>query len=180
MYKVTVTGIDQTINSLENLSKVFDEKKFIKEFASEIEKELNETTKKSISSVDSETSKYMKNHKKTINKNEIIFSNGTTADLSGLSKNTRKNYPNGFSIAKAVEYGTGVVGASSQASGIAGSDGWIYDVNNHGSKGWVYEKNGTLHWTKGMSGKLIYHNTTKNVVKNFPSWFDKYIKSIMK
>ena len=46
MYKVTVTGIDKTINSLENLSKVFDEKKFIKEFASEIEKELNETTKK--------------------------------------------------------------------------------------------------------------------------------------
>ena len=104
---------------------------------------------------------------------EIILFNNTKADLSHLSENTRANYPDGFSIAKAVEYGTGIVGRDSQGSTQATD--WAYDVNNHGEKGWFYEKNGKIYWTKGMEGKLIYYKTKQEIEKNIEKWIAEYI-----
>ena len=102
------------------------------------------------------------------------------ADLSGLSPETLNNYPNGFSIAKAVEYGTGIVGSTSEANGIAENDGWQYDVNGHGEQGWFYKKNGNLYWSKGFEGRLIYYKTAKEIVDNLPKWINNYLNENIK
>lgn len=61
-----------------------------------------------------------------------------------------------------VEYGTGVVGKSSQHPM---PNGWEYDVNNHGEKGWVYhsDRDGRFHWTKGMPSRPYMYNTMREL-----------------
>lgn len=58
-----------------------------------------------------------------------------------------------------VEYGTGVVGASSPHPEPA--PGWTYDVNAHGEKGWTYfdAKQNRYRWTKGQSASAFVYRT---------------------
>lgn len=58
-----------------------------------------------------------------------------------------------------VEYGTGIVGATSPHPEPA--PGWKYDVNNHGEKGWTYfdTKQNRYRWTKGESAHAFVYRT---------------------
>lgn len=180
MYRVKITGTKELSNVLKKLGDSFGSKEMMEYLGDKCERTLYKTTHDNLTTVeDLETSEYAKNHKKEIEKNKIILSNDTMADLSNLSSETLANYPDGFSIAKAVEYGTGAIGASSSASSVAPSD-WKYDVNQHGEKGWFYKKNGNIYWTKGFEGRLIYYKTAKSITQNAPKWINEYIKNKMK
>lgn len=61
-----------------------------------------------------------------------------------------------------VEFGTGVVGASSpHPKGVGGG----YDVNKHGDAGWWYfnDRDGRMHWTKGMESRPFMYNTVREL-----------------
>lgn len=181
MYRVKITGTKELSNKLKKISDSFGSKEMMEYLGDKCERILYKTTHDNLTTVeDLETSEYAKNHQKNIIGNKIILSNSTMADLSGLSPETLKNYPDGFSIAKAVEYGTGIVGSTSEANGIAESDGWQYDVNGHGEQGWFYKKNGNLYWSKGFEGRLIYYKTAKGIKENAPKWINDYMKTKMK
>lgn len=181
MYKIKITGTKELNQKLKKLSDSFGSKEMMTYFGDKCERILYKTTHDNLTTVeDLEVSEYARNHQKQVTNNKVILSNNTMADLSGLNPETLANYPNGFSIAKAVEYGTGVVGASSEASGIASSYGWEYDVNKHGEQGWFYKKNGNLYWSKGFEGRLIYYKTAKEIKENVGKWVHDYIESKMK
>lgn len=59
-----------------------------------------------------------------------------------------------------VEFGTGIVGASSPHPAPAG---WRYDVNNHGEAGWWYfnDRDQKWHWTKGIESRPFMYNTVQ-------------------
>lgn len=121
----------------------------------------------------SEVDKYRKNHKMTIKPKKINISNSTMADLSHVSPRTLENYPDGFSIAKAIEFGTGILGTPDSEFE------WETQMNPNRNydKGWYYEKNGKLYWSKGFGGKFIYSELVKSVEKNISSWIDEYLDS---
>lgn len=123
---------------------------------------------------------YRNNHKVVVdvNRKTITISNTTDIPVDSLNVSVASNYPNGFDLAKAVEYGTGVVGANSAASAYAGEDGWAYDINNHGDKGWTYIVNGTMVWTNGVTGTLIFEKTKQKIEQEFDSWVMEYIEKL--
>lgn len=176
MYKIKVTGTKELLNDLKAMSDSFGSKEMMDYLGDKCERTLYKITHENLTTVDDlEVSDYAKNHQKEILKNKIILSNNTMADLSGLSPETLANYPNGFSIARAVEYGTGIVGASSAAAGEAGKAGWEYDINQHGDKGWFYVKDGKLYWSRGFEGRLIYYKTHKDIADNIKGWIYDYV-----
>ena len=60
-----------------------------------------------------------------------------------------------------VEYGTGIIGASSPHPEAQGK--WDYDVNGHDIQGWVYksDKDGQFHWTVGYISRPFMYNTLR-------------------
>lgn len=56
----------------------------------------------------SEVDKYRSNHKVEVGKDYVRLSNDTMAEIGHLSDRTLGNYPNGISIAKIIEFGTGI------------------------------------------------------------------------
>jgi hypothetical protein len=180
MYKYKITGKKEWDEKLEKLGDAFGSKEMMDYLGDKCERVLYKITNENLSTIeDLETSEYARNHKKEVVGNKIILSNDTMADLSELSPETLKNYPNGFSISHAVEYGTGVVGLNSEASTFAPSE-WQYDVNNHGYKGWFYTKNGVIYWSRGFEGRLIFYKTALEIRDNASSWIDQYIKNKLK
>lgn len=177
MYKVSIKGNKELSDMLKKLSDSFGSKEMMSYLGDKCERTLYKITHENLTTVDDiEVSEYARNHQKEIQGNKITLSNGTMADLSNLSPETLANYPNGFSIAKAVEYGTSIVGASSEASGIAAKNGWEYDVNQHGDKGWIYEKDGKLYWSRGFEGRLIYYKTANKIGDDVGKWISDYIE----
>lgn len=178
MYRVKVKGIDECLTTFSSLQKLIKNYEFMEYISKKSKDTLDRITKQNISSFNKETNQYANGHQVEVNQEEIILFNNTKADLSHLSESTKANYPDGFSIAKAVEYGTGIVGRDSVASGL--SKAWEYDVNNHGEQGWFYEKNGKIYWTKGMEGKMIYFKTKLAIERNIKRWVREYIKNNLK
>ena len=173
MYQIKINGIDECLETLSSVKKIMKNYEFMEYIAKKSKETLDRITSQNSSGHKEDTGKYAQNHEVEVYQEEIILFNNTKADLSHLSESTRANYPDGFSIAKAVEYGTGIVGRDSQGSSQA--EDWAYDVNNHGDKGWFYEKNGKIYWTKGMEGKLIYYKTKEEIEKNVGKWISEYI-----
>ena len=173
MYEIEIKGINECLENLNFFQKFLEQKEFMRYIAKKSKQTLDKITAQNSSSYSEGAGVYAKANDLEVNRKEIILFNNAKADLSHLSEKTRANYPNGFSIAKAVEYGTGIVGRDSIGSSQATD--WAYDVNNHGEKGWFYEKNGKIYWTKGMEGKLIYYKTKQEIEKNIEKWIIEYI-----
>ena len=129
---------------------------------------------------DEKVGEYEKSHGKTIGSNYVMIYNDTKLaqdEMWWVSPKTRENYPHGISIAKIIEYGTGVRGTA--------QDDWQVDVNNHGSTGWTYynpdnygssNKLDSLTRTTGLEGRFIYQKLADSVEKNFDSWVDEYME----
>ena len=68
----------------------------------------------------------------------------------------------GAMYATAVEFGTGVVGASSPHPN---PQGWQYDSHSHGDEGWVYydDDSGKFRWTKGFKSRPFMFNTAREL-----------------
>lgn len=130
---------------------------------------------------------YMQAHKAKVEGDKLTISNDAIVSLSQIlaenyTESSRirlaENYADGFDLAKAVEYGTGIVGASSAASAYASQDDWNYDVNNHGEKGWFYKSDGNVYWTKGYTGTLIYERAIQRIDEEIDDWIAEYLENI--
>ena len=124
---------------------------------------------------------YRNNHKIVVdvNQKKIVISNRTNIPVDSLNVAVASNYPDGFDLAKAVEYGTGIVGANSEASGYASKDSWEYDINSHGDKGWTYIVNNTMVWTKGVEGRLIFEKSKQKIEQEFDKWLMEFVEKIL-
>lgn len=173
-------GVKQIKAYVLNIQTSLKSKEFVEFIASKAKQVLEQVTSESLYA-DEEAKyihRYRKNHQVVVNVDEIILFNDTTIPTSELNPKIASNYPNGFDLAKAVEYGTGIVGATSEASAYASGADWAYDVNSHGSSGWFYMDNGTLVWTKGVRGRLIYLKTKQRIEKEIAGWVDEYISKM--
>lgn len=174
-------GINTFKTYIINLQTAFKSEDFMEFIANKALQTLHQVTREKLN-MDEEMEfyhRYRYNHKLKVNKDEIILFNQTTIPVGEINPDIAMNYPNGFDLAKAVEYGTGIIGASSSGAEYAGNNGWQYDVNGHGNKGWFYvDSNGELFWTKGMAGRLIYLTTKQRIEQNINSWVNEYVEKI--
>lgn len=174
------TSLDNYIKDLEKLKDAITSKDFMNFIADKCMLEINRISNERLDGIRDDdvfaedVARYRANHKVEIQDDIIIISNATMADLSHVSAETLANYPNGFSIAKAIEFGTGIWGESN------GEFDWTTQLNpkRDYAKGWYYEKDGQLHWSKGLGGKYIYGELLNSVEQNFQKWFDEYIEQI--
>lgn len=181
MYKVELSqyGINKAIKYLETLKSSFANRDFLEYLQKKSFQVLTEITNQNLNSDELEqyTHTYRTSHQSKIELETIYLWNETMVDLDNLnlSDETRQNYANGLSLAKIVEYGTGIVGANSEASKHANN--WEYDVNGHGESGWFYQdQDGKLQFTRGIEGRLIFYKTKQEIEKRFTSWVNEYIK----
>ena len=188
MKDITVELSKEGINTLKtyiiSLQTAFKSKDFMEFIAEKAKKTLLQVQSEKLITEDRglENEEYRRNHKYYVNENEIVLFNQTTIPQSAMGDDYKEFYPNGFDLAKAVEYGTGIIGATkTEAEGLekAGSDGWQYDVRGHGYKGWFYkDQAGNKVWTNGYSGRLIYLTTKQRIEKNINSWVKEYIEKL--
>lgn len=98
-----------------------------------------------------------------------ILSTQNTKNQDRL-KGIVRNYDNGFNIALAFEYGTGIVGQDNPVQGA-----WDYNVNKYGEYGWYYKPlNGDAIRTKGYQGFEIYRFTAEEIKAMLPKWVNDY------
>lgn len=82
-----------------------------------------------------------------------------------------RNYDEGFALALAFEYGTGIVGEFNPIEGA-----WEYNVNKYNELGWYYKKqNGESERTTGYQGFQIYGTTAKEIKENLNNWVYEYL-----
>lgn len=180
MYEVNLStnGLNEFKSKLKKIEQSLNSKEFLTFIANKSFEVLQQVTLTNLNLDDLNLYEhtYRTNHQYKILDNEIDLWNETIVDLDSLNlkPETIANYSNGLSLAKIVEYGTGIVGASSQASSLAKD--WQYDVNGHGNEGWFYQDNsGQLHFTRGIEGRLIFYKTREEIEKNLNSWMKEYI-----
>ena len=113
---------------------------------------------------------YKSRHKIRETSDGFILYNDTILPtaLLPVSEETAKNYPNGFSIALAFEYGIGIVGQNDAKVGA-----WDYNINNW-NFAWRYTKDGVSYSTYGYSGFEIYRYTAEEIRKNIKRWILEY------
>ena len=124
---------------------------------------------------------YRTNHEVKVDLEKIVIFNETIIPQSQINPSIAENYPNGFDLAKAVEYGTGIVGSQSNASELATERGWAYMVNTERNynQPWFYmDENGELRWTKGMAGKLIYYKSKQKIEEKLKDWINEYLEQL--
>lgn len=161
----------------DKLNEMLTSESFLKFIRDKSKQELDEITKLKLHDVEYEiASTYPASNKTKIGKDYIDLYNDSMVDLSEVSEKTLANYPDGLSMAKLVEYGTGVIGERSKASQYAGEDNWAYDINNHGDRGWYYQKDGMIYWSRGMEGKLIYHELKNRIEEKINGWIEEYLQ----
>ena len=187
MKDITVELSKESINTVAkyilNMQTALKSKEFM-EFIAEKAKEtlLQVQSEKLITEDRGVDLEYRRSHKYYVNEDEIVLFNHANIPQSIMGDDYKEFYPNGFDLAKAVEYGTGIIGATkTEAEGLAkaGSDGWQYDVRGHRYKGWFYKDDaGNKVWTKGYSGRLIYLTTKQRIEKNIGSWVYEYVENI--
>jgi len=115
---------------------------------------------------------YKSRHKIEETSDGFVLYNDTVLPTSMLpiSEQTANNYPNGFSIALAFEYGIGIVGENNPKP-----NAWEYNVNKW-NFAWYYSKNGELFATYGYEGFEIYRFTAEEVKKQLSSWVNEYFE----
>lgn len=100
-------GFDKFSKDLNKLVKALDSKEFMKFLADKCMAELKVITNNKLRTENYSTD-YRSNHRRRVNGKSITISNNSMVDLSHLSEETLARYPNGLSLAKIIEFGTGI------------------------------------------------------------------------
>lgn len=181
-YEIDIFDIDQFKSfekDLKELAKKIKSKDFMNFVADKCMLQLTKISNEKLGGfaeddmAQNDVNNYRSNHKVEVQDDIIIIRNDTMADLSHVSQRTLENYPEGFSIAKAIEFGTGIYGSEND------DPEWAVQVNEHRNyeKGWYYEKDGSLHWSKGFGGKFIYYELGQYVQENIADWVQEYFEN---
>ena len=178
--KTKVDGLEklkQHIEYVKQLSLMKEDKKFQKYIQGKCLETVRKITDERLiggTTDDEYINEYKIRHNIRETENGFILYNDTIIPTSMLpiSEETARNYPNGFSIALAFEYGIGIVGENSNIVGA-----WDYNVNNW-NFAWHYQKDGISYSTYGYSGFEIYRYTAEEIQKQLPLWVKTYYKEI--
>lgn len=102
--------------------------------------------------------------------NGFIIKNSFTlpTEMLAIGKNKIENYPNGFNIALAFEYGVGIVGENTPVEGA-----WEYNINNY-NIAWKFEEYGVSYTSWGYSGAEVYRYSKEEIKKNLKGWVNEY------
>lgn len=188
-FSILQNDVEKELKQYKKWKKALSSKDFFDYIKEKCEKILDELTATSLNQDinNKYVHVYRNSHEVEVDSDKIVISNNALVSLSQIlaenyteSSKIRlaENYADGFDLAKAVEYGTGIVGASSFASAYADKDNWQYDVNGHGENGWFYRSNGNIYWTKGYTGTLIYERAIQKIDEEVEDWIDEYLENI--
>lgn len=176
--KIDTHGLEELqkhIKFVEQMAKMKTDKKFQKFMQDKVLETVRKVTNERLvggTTDDEYIEEYKSRHKirELKNGNGFILYNDTVLPTSMLpvSPNTAMNYPNGFSIALAFEYGIGIVGENDAKVGA-----WDYNVNDW-NFAWHYTKYNTTYSTYGYSGFEIYRFTAIEVENKLKDWVKEY------
>lgn len=172
-YEVDIFDLEQLKNfemAFGNLKKALQSEQFMIFIADKCMKELNNIIDTNLRT-ENYTTDYRSNNNYETTKDQVRIFNDSMVDLSEVSEKTLQNYPEGLSLAKLIEFGTGIPGTDSDEFE------WKTEFNpdRDYNKGWVYERDGQLHWTKGQEGHFIYQKLLNAVQENIESWVLEYM-----
>lgn len=169
-------------NELKKLTALFKSDKFKKYIGEKCLKVLDTLMQENLgnfnehSVFDAKVEEYKKNCKYEIENDYLIIYNDTILtqdEMTWVSDKTKKNYQEGISISKIIEYGTGLLGESTP------EDNWETNVNNYSSS-WSYiGPDNLIHHTQGIEGRYIFNKMMEQVQENFELWVDEYIEKEM-
>ena len=175
---VKVDSLEKLKNYIEYVQK-FSTMKTDTEFQKYIQNKFLETVNKITdqrliggTTDDEYIEEYKYRHKIKETSDGFILYNDTVlpVEMLPVSEKTANNYPNGFSIALAFEYGVGIVGQNDAKVGA-----WDYNVNNW-NFAWHYKKDGQTYSTYGYHGFEIYRYTKEEIENNLQKWIVEYKK----
>lgn len=162
----------------DNLEETFKSKRFKNFIANKCLKELDDIMSNYLkgfgegeehSGFNNKVKEYKRNNKKEIGDDYILIYNETILtpdEMTWVSEKTKSNYPDGLSISKVIEYGTGLMGTE--------QEDWLVNVNNH-SKSWSYlDPENKVRHTTGISGRFIYYKLLQTIKKDFKKWVIEY------
>lgn len=180
-FELSVKGLSELQKLVKNISDIISSDRFKEYISKRLEESLIFIQKASLTTIntdeDLELSNYMNSNHLKIEGDTIYIYNDAVIDLSNknMSETTKERYPAQLSLAKIVEYGIGYTGGAFTEHQEEVED-WEYDVNNHGYKGWYYRDNGgTLHWTNGFAGRMIFFKLKEYIKVNINKWIIDYI-----
>lgn len=166
-------GLEKYKEYVKNLSQMISDNKFqrfIQEKCLETVKKVTEQRLVGGTTDDEMIQEYKTRHKIRNFANGFVLYNDTTLPASMLSTKHPEDYPNGFSIALAFEYGVGIVGQNNPVAGA-----WEYNLKDY-NFGWYYQKYNESYHTYGYSGFEIYRYTAVEIEKLLPSWVKEYMQ----
>lgn len=166
-------GLKQHLNyvqSLSNMQKDRSFQKYIQAKCLSVVKQVTEQKLTGRTTNDEWIEEYKSNHKIREFNDGFVLYNDTTIPTSMLSTKHLENYPDGFSIALAFEYGIGIIG---QTHPVAGA--WEYNLKDY-NFGWYYKKYEEILHTYGYSGFEIYRNAANLIEELLPDWVKEYSK----
>lgn len=174
-YEINIFDVDSLKMAEQILSGFVDNLKseqFMIFLADKCMVELNNIIDKTLNT-EEYTTEYRDNNKYQTSIDEIVISNDSMVDLSNVSAKTLENYPNGLSLSKLIEFGTGILGTPNDEFD------WRTEVNPNRdySKGWFYERDGKLYWTQGQQGHFIYNQLRESILQNIDNWVKEYIET---
>lgn len=114
-------------------------------------------------------------HTKDI-QNGFILYNNANIDIDDTETSRPYQYPNGFSIAMAFEYGVGIVGMRT-----GNPNAWKYNLHKY-PNGWYYlDDMGEAHFTAGYKGFEIFRELQNRITANnnqlLKKWSKEYYES---
>jgi len=166
--KVDVKGLDdleKRIAMINELYQLKDNKKFqehLKAWCLSIVKKVTNERLTGGTSNDDLIEEYKLRNKVRDTKNGFILYNDTILPATMFNLAHPENYPNGFSVAMAFEYGTGIVGANHPKA-----NAWEYNVHDR-QFAWWYTDYGVSKSTEGYEGFEIYRFAAEEIKKTLP------------
>lgn len=100
-------GFEEFSKDLDKLVDALDSKDFMNFLADKCMEEVKRITSEKLRT-ENYTTDYRSNHKRRVTEKKITIKNNSMVDLSHLSPETLARYPNGLSLAKIIEFGTGI------------------------------------------------------------------------
>lgn len=172
-----IKEIESFQKELSNLEELLQSKKFMRFIGNKCLKELKKIIRKSAGGNEyiPQMQEYKSSNKIEVEKDSVRIYNDSMVDMSNVSEKTLQNYPEGLSLAKLIEFGTGIRGTSDEEYE------WLteYNPNRDYTNGWFYEKDGQLYWTKGQQGYFIYQQLSDVVKEHIHNWVWEFVENNM-
>ena len=180
--KTDIQGLKELQDHIELVNKMLlmksdsDFQDFIKNKVLEVANKVTEERLIGGTTDDEYIAEYKSRHKIRDEEDGFVLYNDTIIPPSMLpvSEKTAENYPDGFSIALAFEYGVGIVGENSPKV-----NAWEYNVNKW-NFAWYYTKYGETFSTYGYEGFEIYRHIAEEVKSQLNDWVEEYFRKEVK